>query len=47
MVAFLFSQPFAPPPEKSTPPKEGGICLTPPLKSCKRKHNRSVYALVL
>ena len=31
MVAFLFSQPFAPPPEESTPTKEGknqlGGCL--------------------
>jgi hypothetical protein len=29
MVAFLLSQPFAPPPEKSTP-LQRGICLTPP-----------------
>jgi hypothetical protein len=42
MVAFLFSQPFAPPP-KNPPPLKRGICLTSPLKGCKRKHGRSVY----
>jgi hypothetical protein len=43
MVAFLFAQSFAPPPKKSNPPLKRGICLTPPLKGCKRKHDRSVY----
>jgi hypothetical protein len=43
MVAFLFAQPFAPPPPKRfTPPKEGYL-HHPPLKGCKRKHIRSVY----
>ena len=42
MVAFLFAQPFAPPPEKIHPPKEG-YSPHPPLKGCKRKHDRSVY----
>jgi hypothetical protein len=42
MVAFLFAQPFAPP-RKNPPPLKRGICLTPPLKGCKRKHDRSVY----
>jgi hypothetical protein len=43
MVSFLFAQPFAPPPRKIHPPLERGICLTPRLKGCKRKKDRSVY----
>jgi hypothetical protein len=31
-----------PPSKKLTPPLKRGICLTLPLKGCKRKHNRSV-----
>jgi len=38
---------LSPPPEKFTPPLKRGICLTPPLKGCKRKHDRSVYESVL
>jgi hypothetical protein len=30
------------PPEKFTPPKEGYL-PQPPLKGCKRKHDRNVY----
>ena len=42
MVAFLFSQSFAPPPKNPPPPKEG--YLPPPhLKGCKRRHIRGVY----